>query len=98
MAIGVWSGVYACRAAEQRAITDIPPAAAKGAEQGRGIREALHVGLHLRERGTLVLLLGGEDLELCVLARAVLGGCQVLVRTRGLERTVVRRVAVGIVL
>src|SRR6185312_1179527 len=63
-----------------------------------GIGEPLDIGLYLRERRTLVLLLGGQHLELCVLARAIFGGRQLLIVARGLERTVVRAIAVCIVL
>src|ERR1700734_3114385 len=82
VAIGVRS---VCRA-ERRAITDIPPAAAEGAEQCGGIREALRVGLYLRERGVLVLLLGGQNLQLGVLAGRIFLGGKVLVGTSSFKR------------
>src|SRR5579883_2882424 len=86
------------RSAERRAVTDIPPAAAQGAEECRGIREALRIGLHLAERSALVLLLGRQYLQLRILACVVFRRGQLLILERGLESPVVRRVAVGIVL
>src|SRR5215469_502156 len=86
------------RGAQGRAITDIPPAAAERAEQCRGIGEALCIGRHLCQRGILVLLLGGQYLQLRVLACAVFRDREVLARTRGIKRTVVRGVAIGVML
>src|SRR5512146_780402 len=85
------------RRAEERTIRGTPPAAADGAEQCRGVGEALDIGLHLCERGALVLLLGGQNLELRVLARTVFGSRELLIRARGFERPVVGCITIRIV-
>src|SRR5580693_1610890 len=55
-----------------RILCGVPPAAAERAEQRGGVGETLDVCLHLGEGSLLILLLGGQHLQLGVFAGTVL--------------------------
>src|SRR5580704_5319138 len=92
------SRIAAARLGEGRILCGVPPAAAEGAEQRGGVGETLHVCLHLGEGSLLILLLGGQHLQLGVLAGTVLLQRQVAIIARGAERAAVGLVTVGVVL
>src|SRR5580692_8120369 len=81
-----------------RIVWRVPPAAAERPEERRGIGEALHVCLYLGQCGLLILLLRRQNLQLGVLAGAVLDHREVAIRSRRAERLAVCGVAVGVVL
>ncbi|HEX4173401.1 MAG TPA: hypothetical protein VHY82_13100, partial [Acetobacteraceae bacterium] len=64
----------------------VPPAAAQSSEQHSDIGESLRIGLHLGERGLLVLLLGDQHLQFGVPSGAKLVFRQLAAGTGGVER------------